>query len=167
MGISREPTTKTWDRWSGEPKILKIKTSGTSATATYRWFAVVGSGVNNYVPDSANRFSATGKPALFLLALDKTRRRGLGAGHQLLQGVRSHQRHSRGHPATGLANFSALFGAQGEMTDIYMGDLHGSLWRLQFSGKPTTDWNMDKLSFAQQGHCLQPRPLSDVYCPNG
>jgi Tfp pilus assembly protein, tip-associated adhesin PilY1 len=55
----------------GQPRIMKFKTSGSATTATYRWFAVVASGVNNYVSDAAGNFSTTGKPALFLLALDK------------------------------------------------------------------------------------------------
>ena len=142
----------------GEPKILKIKTSGTSATATYRWFAVVGSGVNNYVPDSANRFSATGNPALFLLALDKPAGTAWALGTNYFKvSVPTNATLAATH-AAGLANFGALFGAQGEMTDIYMGDLHGALWRLQFSGKPTTDWNMDKLSFFNKGTASSPIP---------
>jgi type IV pilus assembly protein PilY1 len=58
----------------GRPKIVKLRTSAPNATTpTYRWFAMVASGVNNYVPDSAfgGTYSSTGKPALFLLALDK------------------------------------------------------------------------------------------------
>ena len=142
----------------GEPKILKIKTSGTSATATYRWFAVVGSGVNNYVPDSANRFSATGKPALFLLALDKPAGTAWALGTNYFKVSVPTDATIAATQAAGLANFSALFGAQGEMTDIYMGDLHGSLWRLQFSGKPTADWNMDTLSFFNKGTATSPIP---------
>lgn len=49
----------------GKPQILKLKTSGSSSTSTYRWFAVVASGANNYVPDVNGVFSATGQPALF------------------------------------------------------------------------------------------------------
>lgn len=56
----------------GTPKIVKIRTNAKSAsTATYKWFAAVPSGVNNYVNDGAGRFSTTGKPALFLLDLSK------------------------------------------------------------------------------------------------
>ncbi|MEO7127593.1 MAG: PilC/PilY family type IV pilus protein, partial [Rhodoferax sp.] len=48
---------------TGRPQILKLRTSAASVTpATYKWFAVVGSGVNNYVADSAGTFSATGNP---------------------------------------------------------------------------------------------------------
>ena len=142
----------------GSPKIMKIKTSGTSSTAVYRWFAVVGSGVNNYVPDSNNRFSSTGKPALFLLALDKQAGDAWALGTNYFKVSVPTDSLVAATSATGLTNFSALYGAQGEMTDIYMGDLHGALWRLQFAGKATTDWNMDKLSFFNKGSSSSPVP---------
>lgn len=142
----------------GSPKIMKIKTSGTSATATYRWFAVVGSGVNNYVPDSDNRFSPTGKPALFLLALDKAVGDAWVLGTNYFKVSVPVDSTVPSTNATGLTNFSALYGTQGEMTDIYMGDLHGSLWRLKFAGKAPADWNMDKLSFFNKGTASSPAP---------
>jgi len=142
----------------GEPKILKIKTSGTSSTVTYRWFAVVGSGVNNYVPDADGRFSATGKPALFLLALDKPSGAAWSLGNNYYKVSVPTDSSLISSNATGLANFSALYGTQGEMTDIYMGDLHGALWRLKFAGKAPSDWNMDKLSFFDKGSAGSPVP---------
>ncbi|WP_265658514.1 hypothetical protein, partial [Verminephrobacter eiseniae] len=60
--------------------------------------------------------------------------------------------------APGLANFSALYGIQGEVTDIYVGDLHGKLWRLQFAGKGTDKWSMNGLSFFDQGTAASPAP---------
>lgn len=142
----------------GEPKILKIKTSGTSSTVTYRWFAVVGSGVNNYVPDADNRFSSTGKPALFLLALDKPSGDAWSLGTNYYKISVPTNSSLALTNATGLTNFSALYGTQGEMTDIYMGDLHGALWRLKFDGKEPTDWNMDKLSYFDKGSAGSPVP---------
>lgn len=142
----------------GEPKILKIKTSGTSSTVTYRWFAVVGSGVNNYVPDANNRFSSTGKPALFLLALDKPAGDAWSLGTNYYKISVPTDSSLALTNATGLTNFSALYGTQGEMTDIYMGDLHGALWRLKFAGKAPTDWNMDKLSYFDKGSAGSPVP---------
>jgi type IV pilus assembly protein PilY1 len=142
----------------GSPKIMKVKTSGTSTTATYRWFAVVGSGVNNYVPDSDNRFSSTGKPALFMLALDKAAGDAWVLGTNYFKVSVPVDSLLTATNATGLANFSALYGTQGEMTDIYMGDLHGALWRLQFTGKVPADWNMDKLSFFNKGTSSSPAP---------
>ncbi|PIF18810.1 MULTISPECIES: pilus assembly protein [unclassified Acidovorax] len=142
----------------GAPKILKIKTSGTSATVTYRWFAAVGSGVNNYVPDADNRFSATGRPALFLLALDKPAGVAWSLGANYFKISVPTDSSVADSNATGLANFSALYGTQGEMTDIYMGDLHGALWRLKFSGKVPADWSMDKLSYFDKGSAGSPIP---------
>lgn len=142
----------------GAPKILKIKTSGTSSTVTYRWFAAVASGVNNYVPDSDNRFSTTGKPALFLLALDKPSGVAWSQGTNYFKISVPTDATLASTTATGLANFSALYGTQGDMTDIYMGDLHGALWRLRFVGVEPSDWNMDKLSFFNKGSVASPNP---------
>ncbi|MCW5262452.1 pilus assembly protein PilY [Verminephrobacter eiseniae] len=135
----------------GAPKIMKFKTGGQHAGDTYRWFAVVGSGVNNYRPDSDNRFNRDGQPALFLLALDKPVGQAWVRGRNYFKlSVPTDSRLAATH-APGLANFSALHGAQGEVTDIYFGDLHGALWRLHFAGKTTADWSMDQLSFFYRG----------------
>ncbi|MCW5320172.1 pilus assembly protein PilY [Verminephrobacter aporrectodeae subsp. tuberculatae] len=136
----------------GAPKVMKIKTGNATATASasYRWFAVVAGGVNNYVPDGDGKFSKTGKPALFLLALDKPGTEAWTLGTNYFK-VSVPIDTAPKATATGLANFSALYGTQGEMTDIYMGDLHGALWRLQFADKPVADWSMDKLSFFNKG----------------
>ncbi|MCW8166979.1 pilus assembly protein PilY [Verminephrobacter aporrectodeae subsp. tuberculatae] len=137
----------------GTPKVMKIKTGNATATASasYRWFAVVAGGVNNYVPDGDGKFSSTGKPALFLLALDKPGMEAWTLGTNYFKVSVPIDTAPNATNATGLANFSALYGTQGEMTDIYMGDLHGALWRLQFADKPVADWNMDKLSFFNKG----------------
>jgi len=48
--------------------------------------------------------------------------------------------------ATGLINFKAALGAAKEVTQMYMGDLHGNLWKLDFSLLGTSDWIARKLS---------------------
>ncbi|MCW5230601.1 pilus assembly protein [Verminephrobacter eiseniae] len=152
----------------GTPKVMKIMTQaarvtdGTASTTTtpakYRWFAVVGSGVNNYRPENGKN-SPTGQPALFLLALDKPAGQAWSLGNNYFKvSLPINSMLARSNP-TGLINFSALYGIQGEMTDIYMGDLHGNLWRLQFAGKETRDWNMGKLSFFNQGDTSTPTPI--------
>lgn len=135
----------------GRPQIMKFKTG----TNTYRWFAVVGSGVNNYNSSMTNQ-GGSGQPTLFLLALDKTANATwvLGTNYYKV----SFPVDATLTEARGLANFSALYGASGEVTQIYAGDLHGKVWKLNFTDaaqasgyKPTTDWNVTKLSTFKSG----------------
>lgn len=141
----------------GTPQILKLRTSAPSTTpATYRWFAVVASGVNNYVPfpNAAGTFSATGNPALFLLALDKPARTAWTSTgptpnyYKLTVPVDSTLNRDN---ATGLLNFSALNGPVGELAQIYMGDLHGKVWKLDFTQLGASAWTFDQLSYYKRG----------------
>ena len=143
----------------GQPRIMKFKTSGSATTATYRWFAVVASGVNNYVSDAAGNFSTTGKPALFLLALDKPVGTAWAEGTNYYKISIPVDATLAATTAPGLVNFNALYGSYGEVTDIYMGDMHGKLWKLWFDpALSPTDWNMDKLSFFNKGTAASPIP---------
>ena len=143
----------------GQPRIMKFKTSGSATTATYRWFAVVASGVNNYVSDAAGNFSTTGKPALFLLALDKPVGTAWAEGTNYYKITVPVDATLAATTAPGLVNFNALYGSNGEVTDIYMGDMHGKLWKLWFDpALSPTDWNMDKLSFFNKGTAASPIP---------
>lgn len=143
----------------GQPRIMKFKTSGSATTATYRWFAVVASGVNNYVSDAAGNFSTTGKPALFLLALDKPVGTAWAEGTNYYKITIPVDATLAATTAPGLVNFNALYGSYGEVTDIYMGDMHGKLWKLWFDpALSPTDWNMDKLSFFNKGTAASPIP---------
>lgn len=138
----------------GTPKILKFKTG----TSTYRWFAVVASGVNNYVADTGGLFSSTGKPALFLLALDKAAGASWALGSNYYKISFPIDATLDATMASGMANFAPLYGSQGEVTDIYAGDLRGNLWKLKFSGVATTDWDIDHLSFFNKGTAGSPLP---------
>ena len=148
----------------GRPRILKLRTSAPATLpATYRWFAVVASGVNNYLPypDTAGTFSATGNPALFLLALDKpagvawTATGGTPNYYKLTVPVDATLNAAN---ATGLINFEATFGDTRELSQIYMGDLHGKVWRLDFSQRGTANWTFNELSFYKTGPAA-PYPL--------
>lgn len=143
----------------GEPGILKVRTSARgAATTTYRWFAVVASGLNNYV-SSNGLFSTTGNPALFFLALDKpagTAWTATGSApnyYKISLPVDSDL--SRDY-ATGLVSFSSTLGLNNELAQIYMGDLHGKLWKLDFSMLGSQDWTMDKLSFFKKSNRALP-----------
>lgn len=141
----------------GRPQILKLRTSAPATTpATYRWFAVVASGVNNYLPypDTAGTFSATGNPALFLLALDKpagTAWTASGTTPNYYKLTVPVDTTLNAGNATGLLNFAALNGSVGELAQIYMGDLHGKVWKLDFTQRGTSEWTFDLLSYYKTG----------------
>lgn len=154
----------------GRPQILKLRTSAYGDTATYKWFAVVGSGVNNYVADSTGLFGS-GYPALFLLDLAKPAGTAwtLGTNYYkisvpvngnldyLTAYIATGGTSLTASKATGLINFKATLGNAREVAQIYLGDLHGQLWKLDFSLLGTADWNMKKLSPFKTG--TAPYPL--------
>lgn len=144
----------------GRPQILKFRTSAANATtATYKWFAVVGSGVNGYAMANSSGNFGTGYPALFLLDLAK----GPGAAWVLGTNYYKISLPVNGDlnylttgsltatKATGLVNFRAALGNAREVTQMYMGDLHGNLWKLDFSLLDITNWDITKLSSFQKG----------------
>ena len=157
---------------TGRPQILKMRTSAYgAATTTYKWFAVVGGGLNSYVGSSYG----TGYPALFLLDLSKP----AGSPWVLAApGVAAPNYYKISLPvggdlsllttggltastATGLINFKAALGSAREVTHMFMGDLHGQLWKLDFSVVGSADWNIVKLSPFKTGTSpnLIPYPL--------
>jgi type IV pilus assembly protein PilY1 len=129
----------------GTPQILKLRTD--TKNNTYQWFAVVASGVNNYVPDSNKRNSSTGQPALFLLDLSKKHADAWKLGSNYFKISLPIDSRLGNTVAPGLVNFNATLGVRGEVTAIYAGDLHGQLWKLDFSSVGSADWTMKKLSF--------------------
>ena len=151
----------------GQPRIMKFKTSGSASTPTYRWFAVVASGVNNYVTDAAGNFSTTGKPALFLLALDKPVGTSWAEGTNYYKISIPVDASLAATTAPGLVNFNALYGTSGEVTDIYMGDLHGKLWKLSFGQLLPSDWTMEKLSYFNKGTETSPIPYPMFIAKSG
>lgn len=145
----------------GRPYIVKIRTSAPSVTATYRWFAAVPSGVNNYVPDITGNFSTTGQPALFLLALDKpvgTAWRATGTNPNYYKISLPTDNTLKTTNATGLINFKPTFGVAGDMETAYLGDLHGRLWKFDFTPRSSADWNINKLSAFNKGTAAAPAP---------
>ncbi|MGF6525520.1 pilus assembly protein [Variovorax sp. PvP013] len=139
----------------GRPQILKFRTSAVAATGapTYRTYVVVAGGVDNARPDG--RASADGAPAIFLLDLSKpvgTPWR-LGANYFRLS-VPVDAALAR-TVAPGIVDFNPVIGRAGEVESLYFGDLHGRLWKLDFSRKGSADWTMPALSaFARNGAAL-------------
>ncbi len=144
----------------GKPQILKMRTSVASATtATYKWFAVFGSGVNNYVDDGSGVFSATGQPAVFILDLDKAKGTAWTPNVNYFKISLPVDGTLSSTKATGLVNFRAAKEINGSVSQIYMGDLHGNLWKLDFSLLGASNWNINDLSYFNKGTATSPIPM--------
>jgi type IV pilus assembly protein PilY1 len=131
----------------------------------YKWFAVFGSGVNNNANDG--KFSTTGKPALFILDLGKA------AGTAWAEGVNYYKvslpvdATLAATTAPGLINFRAALGLGREVTEIYMGDLHGNVWKLNFAAYGAANWNIDNLSYFNKGTVGAPLPYPMFIAKDG
>jgi type IV pilus assembly protein PilY1 len=138
---------------TGRPQILKMRTSASSSTtATYKYFAVFGGGVNSYVSDSQGVFSTTGKPTLFILDLSKAAGTAWTLNTNYYKVSLPIDTLLSATLATGLINFRpALSPATQAVTHIFAGDLHGKVWKLDFTTLGTSDWNADKLSYFRTG----------------
>lgn len=149
----------------GTPKILKIRTSpGTVNTpATYRWFAVVASGVNNYIPENG-LFSSTGQPALFFLALDKAPGTAWALGTNYYKLSFPIDATLAASKATGMAHFNVTYGPAGEARYLFAGDLHGNFWKLDLSkfdpanasDWAISQWTVDKMAAYKSGTAARP-----------
>lgn len=119
----------------GTPKVVKIQTNakitaGVANTPTYKWFAVVPSGVNNFVADG---FASTSKkPHLFLLALDKAAGAAWNLGGNYFKFEIPTLDTLSATVSPGVINFEATTGLADELDQLYMGDLHGNMWKLDF-----------------------------------
>lgn len=160
----------------GTPKIVKLRTSSPDATTqTYKWFAVVPGGVNNYVNDGIGRFSTTGKPALFILDISKPNslpwskgsnyfKIELPVSNDLSLGTQTTDINGSGTgiaKATGLINFEATANPDGTVQYFYLGDLHGQFWKLDMgranlSSSTETAWDLDKISYFRKSDKARP-----------
>ncbi|TFW09606.1 hypothetical protein E4K72_05095 [Oxalobacteraceae bacterium OM1] len=119
----------------GAPTIAKFRISGTGATASYRFFAVVAGGINNYRDDGPGRFNMDAASALFLLALDKSADEKWQLGKNY---YKFRMPASDSTKPNGLAPPALVVDDYGAVQLAYAGDLQGNLWRLDFSG--TSPW---------------------------
>lgn len=134
----------------GKPRIVKMRTNApAAATATYRWFAMVPAGVNNYVDDGTGIHSSTGAPTIFLLALDKA----AGAAWTATGSAPNYYKISLPFDATlaqtnatGVVNLEAFMNSAGAVDYVYAGDLHGKLWALDFTKFGADGWTAGQLS---------------------
>lgn len=142
----------------GSPKIMKVRTSASGAPATYKWFAVVASGVNNYLPypDASGTYSTTGNPALFFLDLNKSAGASWASGTNYYKLSVPFDTTLSANNATGLINFQAILGPVGELAQIYMGDLHGNVWKLDFTTRDISTSSFYLLSYYKYNNAAYP-----------
>ncbi len=146
---------------AGQPQILKLRTSASSAAPTYKWYAIVASGVDNYTKANSNGVYGSGNPAIFLLDLAHA------AGTAWTQGTDYFKISFPVNPAlalthaTGMLNFKAAISNDGTqvVTKIFAGDLHGNLWKLDFSTYGNANWDMAHLTGFTSATSNQPYPL--------
>lgn len=129
----------------GPPQILKFRvSSATATTPTYKYYAVVASGVNNNAPDGrayTPNDTQAGNASLFFLDLGFNPASGWQEGVnfwriELPQTVTT--------MAKGIVSFSAVKNAfTGSVDALYGGDLQGNLWKLDFSIDGTTSLGTD------------------------
>lgn len=146
----------------GQPAILKFRTSApTATTATYKWFAVVASGVNNYTTPNINGVYSTGRPALFLLDLGKQPGTAWTLNTNYYKVSFPVDATLAVTNGTGVLNFKAALATGGnrEVRQIYAGDLHGNMWKLNFSAQGTAGWNMTQLTAFTSTATSAPYPL--------
>ena len=128
----------------GAPQILKLRTTASNATTVdYQYFALVASGVNNYVNDG--RYSSTGNPALFLLDLSKPK----GTAWALNSNYFKVSFPALTSSASGLVGFTARLGTADALSALYAGDLQGNVWKLDFAGATgaKSTWSLATLSY--------------------
>ena len=143
----------------GRPQILKLRTSAYNATtATYKWYAVVPSGVNSYKAANSSAEFGSGNPTLFFLDLSKAAGTSWALGTNYFKVTLPIDSTLSTTKATGLINFSATIESGGEVGQMYMGDLHGNVWKLDFSLVGQSDWNINKLSAFKKGTSTSPLP---------
>ena len=153
----------------GQARVVKLRTNASDANpATYKWFAAVPGGVNNYVNDGTGRFSTSGKPALFLLDLAKPSGTAWSLGtnyfkvllpisNDVTAGTQELDADGAGTgrgKATGLVNINYTADAGDAVEFFYFGDLHGQFWKLNMtkanlSSSSSADWDLKKLSAFQ------------------
>lgn len=130
----------------GKPVIVKLMSGkDNQGTPVYKWFVVVGNGINSNVVDGTkanpNTYNAQAPAALFILSLDKA------AGDVWQLGVNYWKVVTPAPSATppyttanGLSTPAVVGGSNGTAVAAYAGDLQGNLWKFNLSGDAST-WN--------------------------
>lgn len=125
----------------GTPQIVKLRTTDYGVTPTYKWYAVVASGVNNYSADGYA--SATGNPSIFILDLSNKPASASNGGVAWTEGTnfwRIELPQTSTAIAKGLGGFTTVKNAQtGAVDSLYAGDMQGNVWKLDFTLKGSSN----------------------------
>jgi type IV pilus assembly protein PilY1 len=113
------------------PQIARLNTAAAGKLPVYRYFAVVASGLNNYVGDGKGRYTSGGDGALFLLALDKAPAAAWARG---VNYYKFSAPMTEPGAVNGLGPPALVAGVDGALRFAYAGDLQGNLWRFDFGG---------------------------------
>ena len=121
----------------GTPQIVKIRTTDFGVTPTYKWYAIVASGVNNYAADGYA--STTGNPSIFILDLsNKPSSNSVSAWTEGSNFWRVELPQSSTTIAKGLVGLTLT---KNSLTDtletVFAGDLQGNVWKFDFTLKGT------------------------------
>lgn len=121
----------------GAPQIVKFRVTNSGATTpTYKWFAVVASGVNNYAADGYAH--SGGNPSLFFLDLGFVP----SATQGWVEGAnfwRIELPQTSTAIAKGLVGFTTIKNfVSGAVDTIYAGDMQGNMWKLDFTQSGTS-----------------------------
>lgn len=150
------------------PVVAKVRTSGKQGAPVYRYFAILGSGVNNQVDDGKGRFVASAAGALLLLALDKppAAKWQLGVNYyKLVLPV------SESGMANGVGAPALVAGTDGAVRLAYVGDLQGNLWRIDLTGKAPWNDAVGEPWFVARDGLGRRQPISQqpkvVFAPGG
>jgi type IV pilus assembly protein PilY1 len=124
----------------GRPVIAKMLVGkDTNNVPVYKWFAIVGNGLNSNQADGYANDRAPG--ALFLLSLDKSPSEAWSLNNNYWKIVTPSPSATPPYvTANGLSTPAVTTSTSGIGLAIYAGDLQGNLWKFNVSGLPST-WN--------------------------
>ncbi|SDC20408.1 type IV pilus assembly protein PilY1 [Cupriavidus sp. YR651] len=124
----------------GTPVIAKLQTGTDSSNLpVYKWFVIVGNGLNSNQADGAANDRAPG--VLFILSLDKAPGTGWSLNGNYWKIVTPSPSATPPYTsANGLSTPAMISATNGSATALYAGDLQGNLWKFVVSGLPST-WN--------------------------
>ena len=109
------------------PLITKFRVGGNASNPIYGNFVVVSSGYNNY--DSTSNSNSNGQGVVFLLSLDKMPDEPWVLNSNYFKLVTPIKDSSQ---ANGLGAPNVTYGGDGAVSNLYVGDLQGNLWRFSF-----------------------------------
>lgn len=116
----------------GAPQILKFRMENASSPShTYKYFAVVASGVNSYALDGPH-VDAVGNPSLFFFDMNYDPKNGPWQEGTNFWRIEMPQ--SMPNMAKGITGFTSTVDfARNTVNALYAGDLQGNMWKLDFS----------------------------------